>query len=235
MTGLSLVVLTLLFAASLASWHPDISARLEREPWWLVAGAPAAALGLAAALMVGGSGGVDGWVRGTVFVLTVGVSVAGGRTVTLAFLRGAERSGVPHVLHPTDSPRLAAGNGQTGVPASTASSTTRHDGPATVPLGVHPAPSSTTPEQETVHVTGTARDGETVLKGGTWIGALERAAVTASLLTGLTEGIVVVLAVKGLGRYPELRAPGAAERFIIGTFTSLLWAASAAGVGLLAG
>jgi hypothetical protein len=37
-----------------------------------------------------------------------------------------------------------------------------------------------------------------------------------------------VLAVKGLGRYPELRAahrPGLAERFIIGTLVSVLWAA----------
>ena len=38
-------------------------------------------------------------------------------------------------------------------------------------------------------------------------------------------------ALKGLGRYPELRAggdrTGTAERFIIGTFTSVLWAAAA--------
>jgi hypothetical protein len=30
-----------------------------------------------------------------------------------------------------------------------------------------------------------------------------------------------------------LKAPGAAERFIIGTFASFLWAAAAAGVALL--
>lgn len=72
-----------------------------------------------------------------------------------------------------------------------------------------------------------------VLRGGVWIGALERAAVAACLLAGVAEGVAVVLAVKGLGRYPELRASGAAERFIIGTFTSLLWAGAAAGVALL--
>ncbi|MEQ7006112.1 hypothetical protein ABN028_07905 [Actinopolymorpha sp. B17G11] len=72
-----------------------------------------------------------------------------------------------------------------------------------------------------------------VLRGGLWIGALERAAIASCLLTGLAEGVALVLAVKSLGRYPELRAPGAAERFIIGTFTSLLWAAAAAGVALL--
>jgi hypothetical protein len=72
----------------------------------------------------------------------------------------------------------------------------------------------------------------TVLHGGAWIGALERIAVAGSLLAGWPEGIAVALAVKGLGRYPELRVPAASERFIIGTFASVLWAAASAGVGL---
>jgi hypothetical protein len=72
-----------------------------------------------------------------------------------------------------------------------------------------------------------------VLRGGAWIGALERVAVFASLVAGLTEGFALALALKGLGRYPELRSghsAGAAERFIIGTFTSVLWACACAGV-----
>ncbi len=79
-----------------------------------------------------------------------------------------------------------------------------------------------------------------VLRGGAWIGALERLAIFAALVAGWPEGLAVVLAVKGLGRYPELRAAedgvrtGAAERFIIGTFTSVLWACGCAGVVLLA-
>ncbi len=78
-----------------------------------------------------------------------------------------------------------------------------------------------------------------VLRGGAWIGALERIAIYATLVSGWPEGIAVVLVVKGLGRYPELRAAengvrtGAAERFIIGTFVSVLWAAGCAGVVLL--
>jgi hypothetical protein len=78
-----------------------------------------------------------------------------------------------------------------------------------------------------------------VLRGGAWIGALERAAIYATLVAGWPEGLAVVLAVKGLGRYPELRAAedgirtGAAERFIIGTFASVLWACACAGVVLL--
>lgn len=76
---------------------------------------------------------------------------------------------------------------------------------------------------------------EDLLRGGAWIGALERLAVTAALIAGWPEGIAVVLAVKGLARYPELRSPGAgaSERFIIGTFTSVLWAAACAVTVLL--
>lgn len=80
-----------------------------------------------------------------------------------------------------------------------------------------------------------------VLRGGAWIGALERLAIYGTLVVGWPEGVAVVLAVKGLGRYPELRAAedgvrtGAAERFIIGTFVSVLWACGCAGVVVLAG
>ena len=96
-----------------------------------------------------------------------------------------------------------------------------------------------------------------VLRGGAWIGSFERAGVFAALIAGWPEGIAVVLALKGLGRYSELKsdsgttgaqagpqtgpatgAPtggGVAERFIIGTFCSVLWAVACAGVvvGLL--
>jgi hypothetical protein len=83
-----------------------------------------------------------------------------------------------------------------------------------------------------VGVRGGPQDPE-ILRGGAWIGALERAAVAATLLAGSADGLVVVLAVKGLGRYAELRAPAAAERFIIGTLASALWAAGCVGVALL--
>lgn len=75
-----------------------------------------------------------------------------------------------------------------------------------------------------------------VLRGGTWIGVLERLLITGGILVGMPEVIAVVIAVKGLGRYPELRETepelrgGVAERFIIGTLASFLWAA-ALGVG----
>jgi hypothetical protein len=81
----------------------------------------------------------------------------------------------------------------------------------------------------------TVRAGE-VLRGGAWIGALERLAVYAALVAGWGPGLAIVLAVKGLGRYPELRNQedtGAAERFIIGTFTSVLWAVACAALAAL--
>lgn len=72
-----------------------------------------------------------------------------------------------------------------------------------------------------------------VLRGGAWIGVLERAAIAGTLLARWPEGLAVVLAVKGLGRYAELKAAAAAERFIIGTLASGLWAAACVGVVLL--
>jgi hypothetical protein len=81
----------------------------------------------------------------------------------------------------------------------------------------------------------TVRAGD-VLRGGAWIGALERLAVFVTLIAGWGPGLAIVLAVKGLGRYPELRSQedtGAAERFIIGTFASVLWAAACAGLAVL--
>ncbi|AEG44366.1 hypothetical protein [Isoptericola variabilis] len=71
-----------------------------------------------------------------------------------------------------------------------------------------------------------------VLRGGTWIGVLERLAVTATILAGHPEGVAIVVAVKGLGRYPELKEhPVASERFVVGTLASLVWAGV---VGLVA-
>jgi hypothetical protein len=83
---------------------------------------------------------------------------------------------------------------------------------------------------------GTLRVSATVLRGGSWIGAFERLALGVTILSGWSAGIAVIVAVKGLGRYPDLKAgqgSGAAERFIIGTFASLSWAAGCAGIGLL--
>lgn len=86
------------------------------------------------------------------------------------------------------------------------------------------APAST-PETPVAHAS-------TTLRGGAWIGRLERASIFAGLMMAWPEAIAICLAMKGLARYPELKAPssGAAEAFIIGTFVSVLWACGCAGL-----
>ncbi|GGF03489.1 hypothetical protein [Mycetocola zhadangensis] len=69
-----------------------------------------------------------------------------------------------------------------------------------------------------------------VLRGGRTIGYLERFAVAATLMAGFPEAIAIIVAIKGVGRFTELEAPEARERFIIGTFASLIWASSSAGL-----
>ena len=73
-----------------------------------------------------------------------------------------------------------------------------------------------------------------VLRGGATIGYLERVAVAASLLAGYPEGLAVVVAIKGVGRFTELSEPETRERFIIGTFASLVWACAGAAIAVLA-
>jgi hypothetical protein len=68
-----------------------------------------------------------------------------------------------------------------------------------------------------------------ILRGGAIIGILERLAVCLAILTGQPVAIAYVVAIKGLGRFAELKeTPVAAERFIIGTLSSMLWAAGVA-------
>lgn len=72
-----------------------------------------------------------------------------------------------------------------------------------------------------------------VFKGGRWIGILERVAIYACIIFSFPSGIAMVLAIKGLGRYPELhneKHHHMGELFIIGTFTSALWALMWAGI-----
>ncbi len=78
---------------------------------------------------------------------------------------------------------------------------------------------------------------EGLLRGGRWIGVLERLAIAGAVMAGHPEAVAVIIAIKGLGRYPELRDTQvtlrgkAAERFIIGTLASFVWAAAAGATG----
>ena len=89
------------------------------------------------------------------------------------------------------------------------------------------------PTPAAVGVAGGPQD-PAILRGGAWIGVLERAAIAATLLVGLGRG-------PGRRRSrsrasagtPSCGAPAAAERFIIGTLASGLWAAACVGVAML--
>lgn len=81
----------------------------------------------------------------------------------------------------------------------------------------------------------TLMSAQNALPGGRWIGILERLATYICVVTGQPMGIAMVLAVKGLGRYPELKNENNArvgELFIIGTFMSMLWALMWAGLAM---
>lgn len=70
------------------------------------------------------------------------------------------------------------------------------------------------------------------LRGGRWIGYLERTGITLAIILGEPSGIALIIAIKGLGRFAELKGnPDASERFVIGTFASTIFAAL---VGVLA-
>ena len=96
-------------------------------------------------------------------------------------------------------------------------------------------PNAETPKPVSGKATGGVEQAGSILRGGAWIGALERLAIFAGLVANWPEAIAIVLAVKGLGRYPELRSgekSAVAERFIIGTFVSVLWACGCAGLAV---
>lgn len=73
---------------------------------------------------------------------------------------------------------------------------------------------------------------ETQLRGGLWIGFVERFGTAAAIMSGQPALIAVIVAVKGLGRFKELSTPEASERFVLGTLVSLTWAALGGMLGL---
>lgn len=79
--------------------------------------------------------------------------------------------------------------------------------------------------------TGTKRE---VLRGGSTIGILERLAVAASVVAGHPEAIALIVALKGVGRFTELDAAEARERFIIGSLVSLIWGCASAAILVVA-
>ena len=171
-----------------------------------------------------------GW---TAFVIASALtwSVVGGWLVTSGILRLASRRRDVDA----DAPAPTVGPGTTAPQATLAASGTGTTGPTQA--GVAPSV-PTHPDGAPAAGAGGADVGpdsvgaRAALRGGTWIGILERFAVTGALLVSEPGAIAVVVAVKGLGRYPELKDhPEASERFVIGTLASLTWAGMAGIVG----
>lgn len=78
------------------------------------------------------------------------------------------------------------------------------------------------------------KDGDGAYGGGKIIGVLERASITLILITGLHQSLIIIFTIKGLARYSEIKSGTlTAERFIIGTFASSLWAGLCALIPLL--
>ncbi|MBB5511918.1 hypothetical protein HD598_000605 [Neomicrococcus aestuarii] len=138
------------------------------------------------------------------------VSALGGGPITVAILRASHR--------------VDLDQSEESAPAPAAATSATVNMPTSVPG----AESISAVELKSLSEENTEHD--PVLRGGLWIGLLERIAVTTTLLVGWPEGIAIVLGVKGLGRFKELGKEGAAERFILGTFASVLWACASYGI-----
>ena len=219
MTVLALVLLLMAAAAPLL--HAPMR-RLVADPVLPVASCSAVLLGAAAAVAAAADD-VQGWERATAAVLGVLAAVTAGSHVVRAVFRLTRREVWPA--------RAARAGDLLVEPADPAD-------PAAAAPAAPPGPpvAAELPHEAPLQLEGAG----SVLRGGQWIGYLERGAVAATLLASFPEGLALVLAVKGVGRYPELRDAGssgrnadAPEEFIIGTLASLLWAAAAAGTAAL--
>ncbi|WPF84020.1 hypothetical protein SANBI_001737 [Sanguibacter sp. 4.1] len=156
------------------------------------------------------------------------LSIVGGYYVTRGVLHLAARTGAAESAS-------GAGGGAASDPASPATSTAGPPTGTSAPGAADPTGSG----QQAGAAPGPADPGPTgptavaALRGGTWIGILERLAVTGLILVGYPGGIAILVAIKGLGRYPELKDnPGASERFVVGTLASIVWAAGLGVLGL---
>lgn len=154
---------------------------------------------------------------GVTFAIVVGsmvVSIVGGWYVTRGVLALAARNTAREV---TDEVPPAPEDGSGAAPDD-------------VPVGEAGEPGADAGEP-VPDVGPTSPQAVAALRGGTWIGILERLAITGLVLVGYPTGIAILVAIKGLGRYPELRDnPAASERFVIGTLASMVWAG---GLGVL--
>jgi hypothetical protein len=201
-TAAAVVLAVLGIGLAGAGWRAEARSRQQQV---LTAAMAVALTAMAVIVLVAGPTGAWGPAGSRVLLVLLGaLAVAGGGPLAVAVLGVADRQPA------LERVGAAVGSAETGGSGETGDSGETDDFP---PPG----------ESEL------REDGE-VLRGGAWIGSLERLGIFASLVAGWPGGVALVLAVKGVGRYQELGQTGAAERFIIGTFASVLWASACAGV-----
>lgn len=178
--------------------------------------------------------GIDGWqwlaAIGT-WLVTLALSVVVGSWVVPWVLRRAGRGDLPWARYepPVYPQSLGSGGSSSEEPGDGEGS-----GSSKEP-GADPESESRKGESASDSASGTMDpNAVAILRGGAWLGVLERLAITGSLLAGYPYGIAIVIAIKGLGRYPELREqPVASERFVVGTLASLIWSVATGLVGLV--
>jgi hypothetical protein len=161
---------------------------------------------------------IDGWrwaAAAAIWLVTLLLSVVVGSWVVPWVLRRASGGDLPWARYqPPVYPQALEPDG---------------DGSASVPK-TEPSGDGSEPPSGTMNPV--AVD---ILRGGAWLGVLERLAITGALLAGYPYGIAIVVAIKGLGRYAELRdQPIASERFVVGTLASLIWSVAMGLLGLVA-
>jgi hypothetical protein len=218
----SVLALALLLLTALAPVLVLVLRNVDRDPTVALA-VLAGVLLAAAALFAAYADPTGGWRRGAAMVLGVVAATTAGSDV----VRGTFRLTRGELLPPRRRPRPRPDEGRT---ASDDDAIGSDPDPEALAGVIAPATDESATRSDS--------SSGTVLRGGAWVGYLERAAISATLLAGWPEGMALVLAVKGVGRYPELVGPAsvethAPETFIIGTLTSVLWAAACAGAALL--
>ncbi|MFI6428039.1 hypothetical protein [Promicromonospora sp. NPDC050880] len=176
--------------------------------------------------------GIDGWrwaAAAAVWLVTLALSVVVGSWVVPWVLRRASRGDLPWARYEPPVVPQALEPGTAGEPGEgeEAEGTAGAEGDT----GKDEASAA-----EEAAPTGTMHpDAVAILRGGAWLGVLERLAITGSILAGYPYGIAIVVAIKGLGRYAELRdQPVASERFVVGTLASLIWSVATGLLGLAA-
>jgi len=158
---------------------------------------------------------IDGWqwaVAAAIWLVSLLLSVVIGSWVVPWVLRRASSGDLPWARYQPPVVPQSLGSGEEGAAV-----------PAGGSAGEGEEPPSGTMNPEAVDI----------LRGGAWLGVLERLAITGSLLAGYPYGIAIVVAIKGLGRYAELRdQPVASERFVVGTLASLIWSVAVGLIGM---